>query len=249
MSNIKTIPMSTEDIQELFLNSNAEYLVDLKNSALKGEAFVTYIANMQMSCSLVVDPSTEKKDKFDILFQFMKFRQTIKCNTLIETLALVMWKIKGMPFELNDIWMTTGEMDEFISLHSEELLKISNFLDSAPLIAVSFNKELKQSIIETGIEDGSIQLIDDPDAVGVNALSLFTVPNFIEYFLAGNNPNQSVARYYKAQIERVQYSQKTLFDIFTDQNLNSFLMSIVHLLFSNGEEENALIESVSKQLT
>jgi hypothetical protein len=198
---------------------------------------------------LVVDPSTEKKDKFDILFQFMKFRQTIKCNTLIETLALVMWKIKGMPFELNDIWMTTGEMDEFISLHSEELLKISNFLDSAPLIAVSFNKELKQSIIETGIEDGSIQLIDDPDAVGVNALSLFTVPNFIEYFLAGNNPNQSVARYYKAQIERVQYSQKTLFDIFTDQNLNSFLMSIVHLLFSNGEEENALIESVSKQLT
>lgn len=240
--------MSTEDIQDLFLNANAEYVVDLKNSALKGEAFVTYIANMQMSCTLMVDATTPKQEKFDILLQFLKFRQTIKCKTLIETLALVMFKTTGMPFALSDIWMTTEEMDEFIALYPEEIVKVANFMNSAPLIAASFNKELKKNVIEAGIEDGTIKVIDDPDAVGVNAISLFTVPNFIEFFLAGSNPGTEL-RYYKAQVERIQYAQKTMFDIFTDENLNGFLMPITHLLFSNGEKENAVIEQYSKQFS
>ncbi len=248
MSNIKTIPMSTEDIQDLFLNANAEYIVDLRNSALKGEAFATYIANMQMTCKLLVDPQTVKAEKFELLKHFLTFRQTIKCATLIETLALIMWRIQGISFNTDNMWMTLEEMDEFMDLESEQILKIVHFLDSAPLIAASFNKELKAAIIETGLEDGSIQLIDDPDAVGVNTLSLFTVPEFIEYYLAGNQKKQTQPRYYKAQVERVQYAQKTLFDIFTDPNLNSFMMAISHLLFSNGKKENELIETYTRLL-
>ena len=62
MSSYKTIPMSTEEIQELFLNQGTHYKIDLASSKLQGEAFITYIANMQMDCSLPLDVEVSSEE-------------------------------------------------------------------------------------------------------------------------------------------------------------------------------------------
>jgi hypothetical protein len=249
MTTLKTIPMSTQEIQEIFLNSELHYNIDLNNSTLKGEAFITYIANMQINCSLATDDQTPKEEKFEILTHFLKFRQTIKCDTLLNTTALLLLKALRTPIEHTSNWLTEEESEEFLQSNKSLILEAALFINSAPVFVTAFNKDFKEEIFEPACLNNEIQVIDDPEIVGVNLINLFSIPNFIETFIAQFDEVMPAEvknlRYYKAQVERLQYDKKTVFDIFLELKEDSFLMSFSHLLLNNSEnrKETELLES------
>ncbi|WP_127714897.1 hypothetical protein [Halobacteriovorax sp. HLS] len=249
MENLKTIPMSTEEIQEIFLNSDLHYNIDLKNSTLKGEAFVTYIANMQINCSLADIDQTPKEEKFEVLKYFLNFRQTIKCDTLLHTTALLLLKALRAPVDQSRSWLSEEESEEFLQNNKELMLQAALFINSAPVFVAAFNKDFKEEIFTQACEDGEIQVIDDPEIVGINLINLFSIPDFTETFIAQYDnvmpPETKQLRYYKAQVERLQYDKKTVFDIFLGLKEKSFLMSFSHLLLNNSseKEELSLLES------
>lgn len=243
--------MSTEEIQQVFLNTDAHYTIDLKNSKLKGEAFVTYIANMQINCSLATVEGTSKEEKFEVLKHYLTFRQTIKCDTLLNTTALMLLKFVGVPVELTCDWMNFDEMREFAELNKEIVLETALFINSAPLFVAAFNNDFRKEVFDKAVENGEIEVIDNPDIVGINAINLFSIPNFTEVFIGAvfeNPDNQGLTlRYYKAQVERLQYDRKTVFDIFIGLKENSFLMSFVNLMFNQSEDgaELKLLQSLT----
>jgi hypothetical protein len=242
MSDWKKIPMSTEEIQELFLNTSKHYTIDLKNSALKGEAFITYISNMQMNCSLAIDETVPSEEKFEILRLFLTSRQTIKCDTLLNTTALLLLKSRNVDVQNSIGWLSFDEVKLFIEQNKSLIDDISDFIDSMPLTATCFNTEIKEEYLVPAIEKGEVEVITDLEAIGVNILALMGITDFLEFSLAANpNPNTKM-RYYQPQVERLTYDKQTIFDIFFKREDPSFLMSMVNILFSSGEQEVKLMQ-------
>lgn len=246
--------MSTEEIQQVFLNTDSHYDVDLKNSKLKGEAFITYIANMQINCSLANVEGTASEEKLEVLKHYLTFRQSIKCDTLLHTTARTLMRFAGVTLDKSFCdWMSLEEIDSFIVQNSDMLNNVANFIYSAPVFVTSFNNNFREEIFKPAIESGEIRVIDDPDIVGINTINLFSIPDFTEFFIAAVSENPNNANlpmyYYKAQVERLQYDRKTIFDIFLGLKGDSFLMAFSNLLLNTSEngEELALLEKYAAE--
>lgn len=246
--------MSTEEIQQVFLNTDSHYNVDLKNSKLKGEAFITYIANMQINCSLAKVEGTPSEEKLEVLKHYLTFRQSIKCDTLLYTTARTLMRFVGVTLneEFCD-WMSLEEIDTFIAQNNEMLNNIAIFINSAPVFVTAFNNEFRKNVFDPAIESGEITVVDDPDIVGINTISLFSIPDFTEFFITAvvENPNNAnlPMYYYKAQVERLQYDRKTVFDIFLGLKEDSFLMAFSNLLLNTSEngDELALLQKYASE--
>ena len=65
-----SLPLTTEQVQELFLNLDNRYVVDLEDSTLKGESLITYLANMQIKCTLDLSSSIPTEEKIELLYHF-----------------------------------------------------------------------------------------------------------------------------------------------------------------------------------
>lgn len=248
MSSVKTIPMSTDQIQELFLNPGNSYIVDFKNSKLKGESFITYIANMRMKCTLMPDPELDQKEKFDILTQFLEFNYFVDCDTLISVAALIFLRSRGVPIINSQEWMSFEEMDEYISANSELILKISDFYDSMIIAVPSFNKDFKNSYLEPAIASGEIELIEDTNAISINTFGPLTIPDFLECFLAYPTASSKKLKYFKYPVERFSYDKKSLSEIFRILNGSSLLLSLSNAFFSEEEQEREVINKYSNLL-
>jgi hypothetical protein len=235
---IKTIPMSTEDIMDLFENQDQAFQIDLAGSILKGEAFITYVTNMKIKCSLIPSPLVKTEEKIELMNFFLKFKYLIDCDTLLHTLGSAVLRFHSKEAPLLNDWMSAEELDLFIDQSKDELAKISDFISSMPLTVSSFNKEFKDTVFTPAVEAGDIEVIDDAEAVSVNAFGLITIPHFID-LAVGFKPvtDEEKLTYYKAQVENTLYKKKTFFALILDLKGDSLLMSYFNLLASADEEE------------
>jgi hypothetical protein len=240
-SRPKKIPMSTEELQELFLNTGVHHTLDFRNSALKGEAFLIYVANMQLSCSIAADSEVPTEHKLELLRLFLTFRQTVLCDTLLNSAAILLLRSRGLPVENTVGWLDDREMDLFVSQNRDLVERISHYLDSMLITAASFSTQLRDQVIRPAIQSGAIREIDDADLIGVNVLGLLSIPDFLELFLSAMKPSLDSLCYYKAQAERLTYNKKQAFALVVEREDPSFLMGVVNLLFSNGDAEKKLI--------
>ena len=236
--------MSTEEIQELFLDQNLHYDIDLANSKLKGEAFITYIANMQMNCSIEFNKDLATQDKLDVLKHYFSFRQTIKCETLLLASAHILLKARNISFDMDNSWLSPDEMDLFIKDNGQVILNTSAFLDSSLVFVPSFNNNYRKVVFEPSIEQGLIKVIEEPDFIGVNTLGLFTIPGFLEHFIASNENESEELVYYKNQVELLQWNRMPLFQIISSQAEDSFLMALSHLAFSTEQSDKDLFDEL-----
>jgi hypothetical protein len=248
IQDIKTIPIPFNEISDIFLNIDKTYRLDLKNSKLKGESFVTYIANMKLKCEVINDSSLEKEEKFEVLKNFLTYAYFVDCSTFIDSLLLVFLRYRNIPFQSPNAWLTTEEIDEFISLNKELIDVAADFYDSLLLAIPSFNTKFKKEILEPSLDKGDIKLIEDPNLISINVISLLKVPNFLENFISGSDFASKELKYYKYQIEKFSYDKKNLFDILMDLKENSFILSLTNIFYSEEKEEEEILEKHMKVL-
>lgn len=248
MENAKTIPIPFNEVSDIFLNPDKKYLIDLKNSKLKGESFIIYLANMKLNCYLVKDPELKKEDKYDVIHHFLKYPYLVACPTLVGSILAVFLKSRNIPFNNTECWLSDDEIDDFIKNNSELIKDISDFYDSLILGLASYNVNFKNNFLEPAIKRGEVELVEDPSLISVNALSLLKIPNFLENFISYKEDAFSSLKYYKYQIEKFTYDKKPLFDIIMDLKENSFLMSLVNIFFSDEKEEKEILEKNLKIL-
>lgn len=242
-NNIKTIPMTTDEIQELFLNPDREYKIDLKNSRLKGEAFATYLANMKMRCSLIEDSELPSEEKYDLLKNFLTYPYAILCTTLVDVSCILFLRSKGLPVKLTNSWMSFDEIDTFLKEpENQDILKrCSLFLESMLVTIPSFNNDVRESFLLPAIEASVIEQVDDPSYVSVNLYGAITTPEFLELYLSQPPLFDEKPKYFKNVVEKYSYDLKTLYDLFLKMGEDSLLLSLTNLIMSEEQEEKELI--------
>lgn len=248
IQDIKTIPIPFNEISDIFLNIDKTYRLDLKNSKLKGESFITYVANMKLKCEIINDESLEKEEKFEVLKNFLNYAYFVDCTTLIDASLLVFLRYRNIPFHASNSWMSSEEIDEFVSLNKNTLDNIADFYDSLIISIPSFNNKFKTEVLEPALASGEIKLVEDPNLISINSISLLKIPNFLENFIGHNNQAEKELKYYKYQIEKFSYDKKNLFDILMGLKEDSFILSLTNIFYSQEKEEEEILEKHMKVL-
>lgn len=236
---IKKIPMSTQEIMELFENPNQKFDIDFANSVLKGEAFITYIANMKIECSLLESEAITAEEKRELLKHFLNFKYVVGCDTLLFALADALMLVANpeTQFKFSN-WISTEELLPFVEENKETLSRVQEFLNSMLVTVPSFDKEFKEKVFLPAIENKEIEVIDDLDYIPLNAFGLISIPSFLDLFL-GTSTQNSELKYFKAQVENMLFKKKTLFELILGLKGDCFLISCYNIFSSEKEEETS----------
>ena len=94
------VPIELKNLKKYFEDKTETYLLDYKNSTLKGAQFLTYLSNLDIPCDIknmddelvseylnsqmLVNIPTLEKEVIAILFQHKGLSQTDKYSSIIE---------------------------------------------------------------------------------------------------------------------------------------------------------------------
>jgi len=238
---MKTLPMSTKEVMGFFQKPDEVMEIDLENSSLQGNVFVTYITNMRMKTTVVKGTAQQR---YDLLIPYLTSEYSTSCDSLREgAIDLLMWFI-GLP-SLYNTWISEADLALLAGDNlEEELGKITEFLDSLVTCIPSFNTKYKEEVFNKLIESGEIEVVTDATAIGPNVLGLLEPANFFEIFCSTGK--KEVKKYFKPQFEIMKFNNKGLFDILS--NRKGLLMPIMNLLYEPTKENIAILKKHKKAI-
>lgn len=239
----KTLPLSTEDIMAFFENPETFFLIDYKNSALKGESFLTYVANMKLKCDLETYTDISFEERKALLKHYMDFSYIAEVTSLQIALVSVLFYSKKK--ELFFDYFNQEEMEIFIEENKEKIKIITQFFDSMLLLVPSVSLDFKEHILQPMIDSGEIETIDNHDIIGINTYGLIAFPDFIDFFI-GFSQEHSEMKYFKFQIENLSYKGKKFYELIKDLSSPSILMSIYNMFSSTDSEAVSYFEKIKK---
>lgn len=188
-NEIQTIvPIPVEHIRAYFKDKSIYFSLDYSKSKIKNKPFLTYIGNNGMPCEVLITDEVTKEERFQLIRDFMDIRVIVQSRLLANTVAKILLKYNNLDkdIDFSDIILTADQVDEFIELHKDVILKWSTFLQSCLLYLIYTTIDLNKII---KVED-EFENIDDPDYVGLNICQLFSIENFYLDFIAGTIPEK-----------------------------------------------------------
>jgi hypothetical protein len=236
---IKTIPLSTNDIIGFFQNPDHFFFINYNNSSLKKESFLTYLANMKMKCDLIDYQSIALEDRVEMLSCFLNHSYVIEVPVLKNALiSLLLYTRTGeMVFD----YLSKEEAEIFIKNNKEMIDHACCFFDSMILVLPSMSHEFKEKVFDKMIEENQIEIIENANSIGINTFALIACPDFLDMFI-GLGQKDFQIRYYKYAIDKFSYKNKKLFQLIVELESPSVLMSLFNALSSEEEEETKYFE-------
>lgn len=250
---LKTLPLSTEDITKVFVDQEHHIHIDIYNSELlkKGDiqSLTVYLSNMKLKCSFHNHEHLDFKTKSEILTCFIESKSPILCDTLIDAFAdVILYRFAGALMETDNKWFTEDQVSEYIEKHTEDLSDVFCFYGSVPLTLLSFSVPMQEQVVTPMVEQGQLEEVTDPLAVKSNALALFTKPDVLDVLSAYALPFMD-QKLYTPQIKQTKYEGDTLFNIVTKHGGKLAAMSFVNYLLSGEKEEAGLHQKTVEKLS
>jgi hypothetical protein len=159
------------------------FIVNYKDSSLKGKFFINYVSNLKLSILMDHSENLSKEEKFDLMKEYILSSNNSLIPTFNACLAAVLLENKGVDVGDNS-WLNKQERKEFFILNQETLEKWERFLESIPYSLPFCVEHFAQSLGKKFIEEGQVELIDDPNYVGKNIAYLTLIPDFIEFYIS-----------------------------------------------------------------
>ncbi|MFT6630569.1 MAG: hypothetical protein ACJAS4_000507 [Bacteriovoracaceae bacterium] len=238
------VPLTVDEIKEFFTNKEILYLVNYKESELKGVVFLTYLSNLDLPAEINFTGSSFE-EKEELIRIYMETRNILSCETLRLNVAKVLLEYRGI--NTTDIFVAPCFSDEevirFNANNSALLDKWEQFIESTTLYAQTTVPELEESC---KLKENAI-IVEDQMFIGANVVNMFSIQSFYELFLSV--PYRKEIVYFKYQFEEYMFRGKNFFSFFNcDENLiyKTFLSHIngeidIDLIHGAGEEARTLL--------
>ena len=203
------VPFSLEEMKEYFLDKNKFFIINYKDSELKGNRFLSYVGNLEIPFEIDYT-GVSKEEKFELIQEFLKSRNLIKLTSMALTMGEILLHYRGIHgLKLTDkSLLTLDEMDELIKLNPEMIERWNLFMQSTNLFMLTTVKAINDFY---KFKDNHKE-IADASFVGQNIIQLFSVPGFMECFLS--KPLDRELVYFKHQFEDYIYKGNNLYFYF-----------------------------------
>lgn len=202
---LTTAPLTPEVI-DLFITGKYHLVMDYTHSALKGNTFFDYMAlhvpNYEMSFGtdenqMEIMTPTRYEEYEEVMLGYLNTTKPAIISAMRVMTASLLLYVKGLAYEkLSFVSVSKEFMDQFKEKYPDIIAKWIDFADSFitfPIYGISVLKDHFEP-------EKHLPIINDENAISINAMSLLNVPQFTEYYF-------SLDTTYKAVIYAQQFSQ------------------------------------------
>lgn len=228
MTELKKLPLSTDDLIALFENPNQVLDIDYANSVIKGQAFLTYVANVKIACNLKNIEGLSFEEKEELLNTFIHSKYIMEISTLKQALAACF-----VGFETSN-YFTEDEFEKYTTKNNDKLQELAQFYYSMLIMIPSISNEFRELILAVDVEEGRVKEVDGTDIISPNAYSLTFFPGFIDLYL-GTEKKEYPLTFYKGVLETYQYKAKGFYALLTEKETAPDLISLFNYFFTEEE--------------
>lgn len=209
MNLVNTVaPISIEDLKKYFTDKSTFYIIDYKNSTLKGSKLLTYLSNLDIPCDLDLQ-GCNSEEFYGLILDYMNSPMLVNVNVLERMVIHLLMQVKGIA-PLHD--------NEFIESNKQLFLSWENKLDSLSLYNVfMINTDECKDFVKSYPED------DTSDLSGINFLKLLRHKDFFEYY---GNVKKEQLKYYSKYFNEYMFKGKNMYSYWANENNPMFLLTM-----------------------
>jgi len=203
MNIIETIvPISIENLKKWFTDKETLYLINYKNSTLKGKQFLTYLSNLDL-------PADIKNPDLDLIKEYLNCISLVNINSLENIVINILLEYKGLVKE--------NDYKDFIEENKEIISKWSDKLDSLVLFNMyAIKSEKFSNYVKTFPHDNST------DLTGINFISLLKHERFYLFYSKLNNN----IKFYSHYFNDYMFKGSNLYSFWSNSNNPLFLLTL-----------------------
>jgi hypothetical protein len=207
MNFIQTIaPISIQDLKKYFEDKSTFYIIDYKNSSLKGSKLLTYLSNLDIPCDIEISRDSEEFE--ELLSSYFHHSSIMTVPFLEKTTVEVLLERKSLG--------SYGH-SSFIEKNSKIIDQWIGLLDSLSLYnlyTINAN-ELKEFVT-------AFPLNEEFTTEGINFVSILKNQDFYEFYSAVDQNN---LQYYKVYFDQNVFKGKNLYHYWANENNPMFLIT------------------------
>lgn len=236
MDIINTIaPISIEELKKYFVNKDTKYIIDYKNSKLKGLKLLTYLSNLDVPCDIqldILDP-----EFIDLLRDYLTCPFIVNIELLELATIHLLFHAKDMIEEVPPNALNVSSMmSKFVVDNPDIINKWVNILDSLTLYNMYIVEE------PTFVEFvKSHPLSEESSPNGINFVSLLKHEVFYSFY---ERIDRASMKYYQVYFDEYIFKGKNLYSYWANENNPLFLLTAS---IANGTAMTHLAELQSKE--
>ncbi len=208
MNIVETIaPISIDNLKKYFTDKSTFFVLNYKDSSLKGAKLLTYLSNLDVPCDINV-VGCEEQEVYDLIKDYLNTTMLVNVPSLEKAVNHILHQTKGL-IPLND--------EQFI-LDNKEILSIwISKLESLSLYNMYIvGDESFKEFAEKFEKD------DTDELVGINFISLLKNEYFYSFY---ENTNPDNLKFYTRYFDDYMFRGKNMYSYWANENNPLFLLT------------------------
>ena len=202
-----TAPISIDNLKHYFVDKTTFYVINYKDSSLKGTKLLTYLSNLDIPCDIDFKESS-LSDYHDILKDYLHSSMIVNVSALENAVINIIHQTKGLTPTLDK---------QFIEENKEILDKWISKLESLTVYNMYIVKDNPfQEFIN------SFQVDETKEMVGINFISLLKHKELYSFY---QNVEQNRLKFYSHYFNEYVFKGKNLFSFWANENNPLFLLT------------------------
>lgn len=208
MNFVETVaPISIENLKKYFTDKTTFFIIDYKNSTLKGTKLLTYLSNLDVPCDISFN-GCDDNECMEMVKDYFNTSVLVKVPSLEKTAISVLLQSKSI-IPLID--------SSFIENNQEILNKWTSKLESLTVYNMSIIGEAFNDFVDSFEKDESSEL------TGVNFVNLLKYESFYPFYSKIEKDN---LKYYTRYFNDYMFKGKNLYSYWANENNPMFLLTV-----------------------
>jgi len=202
-----TAPLSIDNLKKFFVDKDILYIIDYKNSSIKGSKLLTYLSNLDIPCDIDFKDCSEE-ECYNMIKEYMHFSMLVNIRSLELVVISLLMQFKGL---------IKKQDERFIKENNDIIKHWITRVDSLTLynMLIVDSQEFKD-FVENFPTD------DTDSLVGVNFLSLIKNPEMYDLY---QTLDESAVVNYKKYFNEYMFKGKNLYSYWANENNPMFLLT------------------------
>lgn len=202
------VPIAIEDLKKFFTDKSTFYIINYKDSKLKGAKLLTYLSNLEIPCDIDLS-NLEDSEKYELLKDYMLSPMIVN----IKSLELLTIDVLNYAKNLNITSIHSSFVENNVELIDDWISKLDS-LTIYNMYSID-NPEFKEFAKQFPVSDRD-------DLTGVNFVSLLKHESFYSFY---SKIEKEKLKFYNHYFNDYMFKGKSLFSYWANENNPLFLLT------------------------
>lgn len=208
MNFVETVaPISIDNLKKYFTDKTTFFVINYKDSTLKGSKLLTYLSNLDIPCDIDCS-GCDEQEVYALFSDYLHTSMIVNIPSLEKAITAILLQFKGMSKNIDH---------KFIEENKEILQKWSSKLDSLTLYNMHIIGQDEFKVFAESFEKD-----DSSELEGVNFISMLKNDYFYAFY---EKVEQENLRFYTNYFNDYMFKGKNMYSYWANDNNPIFLLT------------------------